>query len=171
MREIAYTTLGKNALSTGLVSHITALLAGMMTVSGAQTFFCAAYGFACLAFALGAYAELKDRGSAPLKSLSFYAAAAASVLPLIGPIAALLMLYAAQGNRKQEPFTLWGMLAAIPRLKVNSLVLFIFLAILFIFFALSNRQHDPYFNKMKNQTRGHIDIQETVNNKAAQFLA
>lgn len=163
MREIAYTTPGRNALSTGLVSHITALIAGMMTVSGAQTFFCVAYGFACLAFALGAYTELKDRGYAPLRSLHFYAAAAASLVPVIGPIAALLMLYAAQGNRKGEPFTLWGMLSAIPRLKVNLLVLFVFLAILFIFFALSNRQHDPHFNKMKNQTRVQITSQELVN--------
>lgn len=149
MREIAYTTFGRNALSTGLISHIAALLAGMMTVSGAQTFFCAAYGFACLAFAFGAYTELKNRGYTPVMSLSFYAAAAISVLPVIGPITALLILYAAQGNRKGEPFRVGGMLASILRLKVNPLVLFLFLTILFIFFALSIRQKDPYFEKTK----------------------
>lgn len=149
MREISYTTFGRNALSTGLVSHIAALLAGMMPVSGARTFFYAAYGFACLAFVLGAYAELKDRGYAPVRSLSFYGAAAAAVLPVIGPVAALLMLYAARGNRKGEPFTIGGMLVSIPRLKVNPLILFLFLTILFIFFALSIRQDDPYFKKVK----------------------
>lgn len=149
MREIAYTALGRNALSTGLVGHIAALVAGMMTVAGAQAFFYAAYGFACLAFVLGAYAELKDRGYAPARSSIFYAAAAASVLPVIGPITALLTLYAVQGNRKGEPFTVWGMSASIPRLKVNSLIFFLFLAILFIFFALSITQQDPYFKRVR----------------------
>ena len=99
----------------------------MMTVAGAQAFFCAVYGFACLGFASGAYAELKEKGYAPLRNLSFYAAAAAAVLPVIGPAAALLILYADQGDKKGEPFTAWGMLASIARPKVNSLVLFFFL--------------------------------------------
>ncbi len=145
MREIAYTSLGRNSLSTGLVSHFSALAAGMMTVAGAQAFFPAAYGFAFLTFVVGAYWELKDRGYSPFTSPSFYAAAAVSVLPVIGPFAALLILYAAQGDRKAEPFTVGGMLASIPRLKLNPLVLFFFLAILFILFALSVTQHDPYF--------------------------
>jgi hypothetical protein len=157
VREIAYTAFGRNALSTGLVSHIAALLAGMMPVSGSQAFFGAAYTFACLAFAIGAYVELKGRGYAPLRSLSFYGAAAAAVLPVIGPVIALLMLYSAQGERKEGRFTLWGMLASIPRLKVNPLVLFFFLAILFIFFALTVRQHDPYF---KRANAGRVSLSE-----------
>ncbi len=145
MRETASTTLGRNALSTGLVSHFAALIAGMMASSGSEPFFFAAYGFACLAFALGAYAELKDRGYSPLKSVVFYAGTGVSVLPVIGPVAVLLILYAAQGERKTGPFTIGGMLASIPRLKVNPLVLFFFLTILFILFALSAIRHDPYF--------------------------
>lgn len=147
MRKPAYTTLARNALSTGLVSHLSALAAGMMTVSGAQTFACAAYGFACLAFIAGAYIELKDRGCAPFTSLSFYGISAVAVAPVIGPIAVLFLLYAMQGNRRGEPFTIGGMLASITMLKVNPLVLFVFLAILFIFFALTTMRHDPYFKK------------------------
>lgn len=145
MREIAYTSLGRNALSTGLVSHFSALAAGMATVAGARAFFFAAYGFAFLAFVVGAYLELKDRGYCPFTSPGFYAAAVVSVLPVIGPVAALLILYAVQGDGKAEPFTVGGMLASIPRLKLNPIVLFIFLVILFILFALSVTQHDPYF--------------------------
>lgn len=162
MREIAYTTAGRNVLSTGLISHITALLAGMMTVSGAQTFFFIAYGFACLAFAFGTYTELKGRGYAPFLSLSFYAAVAAAVLPVIGPVTALLILYSAQGERKKEPFTAGGMLASIPRLKVNPLILFLFLTILFIFFALSITRQDPYFKKAKEGRVGQLNFQEAL---------
>jgi hypothetical protein len=149
VREIAYTNFGRNALFTGLISHIVALLAGMMPVSGAQTFFLAAYGFACLAFALGVYVELKNKGYAPVRSLNFYGSAAVAVLPVIGPVATLLILYAAQGEGQGERFTVWDMFAAIPRLKVNPLVLLLFLAILFIFFAFSIRQDDPYFKRVK----------------------
>jgi hypothetical protein len=39
MSEIAYTTLGRNALVIGLISHVAALLVGMMPVSGAGSFF------------------------------------------------------------------------------------------------------------------------------------
>ena len=159
MREIAYTTFGRNALSTGLVSHIAALLAGMMPVSGSQAFFGAAYGFACLAFVFGAYAELKDRGYAPVRSLSFYGAAAAAVLPVIGPVAALLMLYSVQVEGQGERFTVWGMLASIPRLKVNPLVLILFLAILFFFFVLTIRQHDPYFKRVNAEKVSLIEQQ------------
>ncbi len=163
MREIAYTTLGRNALSTGLVSHIAALVAGMMTVSGAQTFSPMAYGFACLALAFGVYKEMKERGYAPVtRSLGFFLAAAASVPPVIGPIAVLLMLYIAQGKRKGEPFNVGGMLVSIPRLKVNPLVLFLFLVILFVFFALSIIQDDPYFKKAKEGKKGQGNIQESV---------
>lgn len=162
MRETAYTTFGRNALSTGLVSHFAALAAGMMTVHGAQTFFSIAYASACLAFALGAYAELKDRGYSPFMSLTFYAAAVVTVLPVIGPIAVLLIMYAAQGDRKGEPFTIGGMLASIPRLKVNPLVLFFFLTILFILFALSVTQHDPYFKKMNEENKGQTFFQDLI---------
>lgn len=147
MREAAYTTLGRNILSTGLVSHFSALIAGMMTVSWAEVFACTAYGFACLAFVAGAYVELKDRGHAPLMSLSFYGASAVAVVPVAGPAGALFVLYAAQGNRSTEPFILGGMLASIPRLKLNPLVLFLFLTVLFILFALTIMERDPYFKK------------------------
>lgn len=147
MREAAYTSVAGNALSVGLVSHFCALVAGMMNVSGALDFACAAYGFACLAFVAGAYLELKDRGYAPFTSPGFYGASAVAAAPVVGPFAALFLLYAMQGNRGGGPVTAGGMLGSIPRLRVNPLVLFIFLAILFILFATRTMQRDPYFKK------------------------
>jgi hypothetical protein len=151
MREIAYTSFGRNALSMGLVSHFSALIAGMMTVAGAREFFSAAYVLAFLVLAFRAYAELKDRGYMPFRSPGFYCAAGAAVLPVMGPIAALLILYSCQGNKKTGAFTLPGMLASVLRLKVKPLVLIIFLAILFILFALSVTRHDPYFNQVNHE--------------------
>lgn len=145
MREIAFTTFGKNALSTGLTAHAAALLAGMVPVGGGQVFFGAVYGLSCLSFMLGVRAELKHRGFAPARSLLFYVSSLASVIPVMGPLVVMIALYAAQGNASREPFRVLGIAGAILRLKINPLVIFIIMTVLFVLFALTLQQHDPYF--------------------------
>lgn len=162
MREIAYTTFGRNVLFAGLVSHVAALLAGMMSEAGAYDFFSIVYPFYWAAFILGVYSEFKNRGCRPFVNWRFYIIAVAAVLPIIGPLTGLFALYALQGDKNVEQFKLWGMFTSVLRLKANLLVIFLLIAILFALFALTQQQNDPYFKKVRQKVEwgGLLDKQK-----------
>lgn len=151
MREIAYTTFGRNALFAGLISHVAALIVAMMSGAGAYGFFSVVYPLYWSAFILGVYIELKNRGCRPFENWRFYIIAVAAVLPIIGPLTGLFMLYALQGDKNVEQFKLWGMFSSVFRLKASLLVIFLIITILFVLFALTQQQNDPYFKKVRQK--------------------
>jgi hypothetical protein len=105
MPEIAYTAFGRNALLTGLISHVAAILVAMMSASGAKFFFGILFLFSCLALVVGAYAELKNRGYYPLRDWRLYVIAAATAFPVLGPFIVLGLPYSLQksGQEAQYP--------------------------------------------------------------------
>ena len=152
MPEIAYTTFGRNALLTGLISHVAAILVAMMSASGAELFFSIVFPFSCLVLVIGAYAELKNRGYYPLRDWRFYVIAAVSVFPLLGPLIVLGLLYSFQKSGQEARVRVSGLFSAIFRLKANTLVLFVLIIVLFLLFAVIHSRHDPYFKK-RSQNR------------------
>jgi hypothetical protein len=149
MNKIAYTTFGRNALFIGLISHIAALLLGMMPVSGAGSLFGILYVFYWITFISGMYKELRNRGYRPSGNLRFYIVVAATVIPILGPMTALMMLYSMQENNKAQQDKSPGFLPSILRLRANSLLIFLFILILFILFAVILSRNDPYFKRAK----------------------
>ncbi|MBA4389945.1 MAG: hypothetical protein C0399_03305 [Syntrophus sp. (in: bacteria)] len=147
MPEIAHTTLGRNALFTGLISHVAAILVSMMPASGAELFFSIVFPFSCLALVIGAYTELKNREYYPLRDWRFYVIAAVTVFPVLGPLIALGLIYRFQKNGQEARVRLSGLFLAIFRLKANALVLFALIIFLFLLFAVIHSRHDPYFKK------------------------
>ena len=147
MPEIAYTALGRNALLAGLVSHLAAIVVAMMTASGANRFFSIVFPFACLALALAAYVELKNRGGAPLTDWRFYVMAAVTVFPLLGPLIVLGLLYRIPKDGEQRDIAMSGLLPAMLRLRANVLVIFALVLILFLLFAVISSKNDPYFKR------------------------
>lgn len=146
VREIAYTTFGRNALFIGLVSHVAALISAMISNAATFNFFILTYSFYWSAFIFGTYGEVKNRGYSPFRNCIFYIIASAAVLPVAGPLTAFIILYSRQGDRNAKQFTLWGMFASVMRLRANLSVLFLFIVILFVLFVLTLRQHDVYFS-------------------------
>lgn len=132
----------------GLISHVVALIPAMLPASS-YDFFSIVYPFYWSAFTLGVYIELKNRGCSPFKNWRFYIIAVIAVLPIIGPLTGLFMLYTLQGDKKVEQFTVWGMFTSVLRLKANLLVIFLLIVILFVLFALTQQQNDPYFKKVR----------------------
>ena len=147
MQEIAYTTFGRNAFFTGLISHVAALLVAMLSASGTEHFFGMVFLLACSLFVVGAYVELKNRGYSPLKDWRFYVIAAVTVFPLLGPFIVLGLLYSFQKNGQEKRVGLSGLFPAIFRLKANVLIVFLLIVILFILFVFTNSQDDPYYKK------------------------
>ncbi|MFH2046521.1 MAG: hypothetical protein ABIK92_15395 [Pseudomonadota bacterium] len=147
MQEIAYTGFGRNTLVTGLLSHFATLLVAMMTVSGADLFFSITFPFSCFALAVAAYVELKHRGCHPLSSLRFYIILAMTVIPLLGPLIILGLLYSLKKSGQETRTGLSGLFSALLRLKANLLVLFVLILFLFLLFAVIHSRHDPYFKR------------------------
>lgn len=154
MQEIAYTTFGRNALFAGLISHMAAILVAMMSASGAGLFFKRVFPFACLGLMIGAYAELKHRGCYPLRDLRFYVVAAVSVFPLLGPLIVLGLLYNFRKSGQGKHVGMSGLFSAFFRLKANVLVVFLLIVILFVLFAFTNSQDDPYYKKRSRNYPG-----------------
>lgn len=148
-REIAYLTFGRNALIASLISHIAALLAGMMSGADVNGFSSVLYLFSWAAFILGVYIELKNRGYAPLGDWRFFLCAIVNILPVLGPLAGLFMLYALQGDKDVEGFKIWDMVVSLMRLRANLLVIFLLVATIFALFALALQQNDAYFKKVR----------------------
>ena len=147
MREIAYTSFGRNALVAGLICHVAAILVAMMSASGREYFFGGVFIFSCFLFDVGAFAELKNRGYRPLIKWQFYVIAAATVFPLLGPLLILGLLYGIPKSGEVKCISLSGLLPAFFKLRANGLVLFLLMVFLFILFFFASRQDDPYFKK------------------------
>lgn len=148
MREIAYTSFGRNSLVIALISHTAALIIGMMPASGAGSFFSVLYSFCWLIFVSGVYQELSERGYRPLGSVRFYMVMAAAVIPVIGPLTGLMVLYNMQGNKHtKQDNNPPGFIASIFKLRANMLLVFLFIVIIFIVFAVMTKTNDPYFKR------------------------
>jgi uncharacterized membrane protein len=147
MPEIAYTSIGRNALFTGLISHVAAILVAMMSASGKDHFFGVVFFFSCLLLVVGAFAELKSRGHRPLIEWRFYVIAAVTVFPLLGPLIVLGLVYSIPKSGEERRVSLSGLLPAFFRLRANGLVLFLLIVFLLILFFSASRQDDPYFKK------------------------
>jgi hypothetical protein len=147
MPEIAHTKIGRNALFSGLISHLAALLVAMLSSSGTDYFFSIVFPFSCLLLIAGAYAELKNRGYSPFKDWRFYLIAAVTVFPLLGPFIILGLLYRFQKSGQEKRIGLSGLFTALFRLKANVLVIFLLLVFLLILFVFTNSQDDPYYKK------------------------
>lgn len=147
MPEIAYTSIGRNTLFAGLISHIAAILVAMMSASGREHFFGGVFFLSFLLLVIGSFAELKNRGYRPLIEWRFYLLAAVTVLPLLGPLIILGLVYSIPKSGEEERVSLSGLLPAFFRLRANGLVLFLLIVFLFILFFSASRQDDPYFKK------------------------
>ncbi|MCE5312677.1 MAG: hypothetical protein LLF86_05940 [Nitrospiraceae bacterium] len=128
----------KNALAVGITGHIIAVLVSMITVAGADAFFSIVYPFAWIAIVIGIYAALKARANAPLRSLRFYAASAAALIPLAGLVAAILLLRHGTGSSHKP--------------RSSTIVIVIFIILLMLLFVITSKQHDPYFKKYGTPT-------------------
>ena len=147
-REIAYTPCGRNALVTGLIGHIAAMLAGMTTAAGGELYVTIVYPFSWLILIVAAYAEWKHRGYDPARDGRFYGIAVVTIIPLIGPFALLVRLYRLP-KRGEDKSRISGLFSALGRLKANGLVMFAAILFLFLLFAFLHRQEDPYFKREK----------------------
>jgi hypothetical protein len=146
MPEIAYTTVGRNALFTGLISHISAILAGMIPASG-NDYFQIVFLFSCLSLIVSVYVELKHRGSNPFKEGLFYTISAVNVLPLIGPFIGLGLLYRSQKTEQGGLVAASGFFPAIFRIKANILIIFLLGALLLVLFVLTSSRDGPYYER------------------------
>ena len=147
MPEIAYTTFGRNALFTGLISHVAAVLVAMMSASGAELFFNIVFPFSCIVLVIGAYAELKYKGYHPLKNWRIYIITAATAFPLLGPLIIFGLLYSLRKSGQEVRVGIAGLFPAVLRLKANTLIIFVVMIILFLLFAVIHSRHDPYFKR------------------------
>ncbi len=147
MPEIAYTSIGRNMLFTGLISHVAAILVATMAASGRDHFFGFVYLFSCLLLVAGAFAELKKKGYRPLIEWRFYVIAALTVFPLLGPLMVLGLVYSIPKSGQEERVSLSGLLPAFFRFRANGVVLFLLMIFLFVLFLFASRQDDPYFKK------------------------
>lgn len=147
MMEIAYTTFGRNVLVIGLISHVAALLVAMMPASGDGSFFSMLYPFYWITIVSSVYKELRDRGYRPSGNWRFYILMAATVIPILGPMTALMTLYGMQESNKIKQEKPKGFLASFLRLRANMLVIFLFLVIVFILFAVMFSRNNPYFKR------------------------
>lgn len=142
MREIAGTVFGRNALMAGLICHAAALVVVSMMDVGGLFFFRIVYPISCLLLAAGAVVESKAAGYAPLKAWEWYAASAATILPVVGPLIALSCIYAARFGRN-----LSGLIPAIFGMQASLPMMFILILLLFLLFSLLVTQRDPYFKR------------------------
>lgn len=147
MLEIAYTKIGKNTLFAGLISHLAAMLVAMLSSSGTEHFFGIVFPFSSLLLIVGAFAELKNRGYAPLRNWRFYLIAAATVIPFLGPFLALGGLYRMQESAPGKSIRLTGLLPALLGLKANLLIVFLLMVLLLVLFVFTVSQDDPYYKK------------------------
>lgn len=147
MPEIAYTSMGRNALVAGLIGHAAALVLGMMTASGAGAVFQIVYLLSCCAFVAGAYAEFTDRGAHPFLNGRFYLIAAVTVIPVLGPLMVLGLIYNFPSTRRAAPGNWFGLVRALLRLRANALLVFLLLVLIFLLFAVLHTRNDPYFRR------------------------
>lgn len=147
MREIAYTSFGRNVLVAGLICHLAAILAGMMTASGTDLFFKIVYPVSWGLLIAGSYAELRHRGGRPLNAWRFYLIVMAAVFPLLGPLVILGLIYSFPESGGEGQGNLSGLFSAILKLRASVLMVFVWIMLLFLLFAVISSRNDPYFQK------------------------
>lgn len=148
--RIAYTRIGNNCLVAGLITHVAALLVGMMTAAPAEAFFKITYLVSCVIIAAGGFAELSHRQMPPLRGWRFYILASATVFPVLGPLLSLALIYSSpwEGSRACGP-GLSGFFAALRKLKAHAAVVVLLLILLLLLFAVLAVRIDPYFPQHK----------------------
>ncbi|MDI6743296.1 MAG: hypothetical protein QMD11_11240 [Smithella sp.] len=147
MKEIVYSSFASNALVIGLISHIGALLIGMIPASGSGRLFLILYLFYWVLFLCAAGVELRGRAYRPSVNAGFYIMAGAAMLPVLGPFIVLRMLYKMQDATDiKQP---GGFVSSIFRLRANLLLVFLIMAIIFILFTVLVSRDNPYFQRSK----------------------
>jgi len=147
MPGIAGTVFGQNTLMAGLICHYAAIVCAMIPDFGGDFFFRIVYPVSCLMFVTGTYAEIKVAGYSPSTGWRWYGAAAAAVLPVMGPLIVLSIIYCLRTGRK-----LSGLFPAILRMRAGLVMISILLLLLFLLFACLNMQRDPYFKPRAPET-------------------
>ncbi len=153
--RIAYTRIGNNCLVAGLITHVAALLVGMMTAAPAEAFFKITYLVSCVLIAAGGFAELSHRQMPPLRGWRFYILASATVFPVLGPLLSLALIYSSfwEGGRACGP-GLRGFFRSLWQLRANVLTVVALLVMLFLLFAFLSSKEDPYFQKQRRIKTG-----------------
>lgn len=147
MKEIAHSSFSSNALVIGLISHVGALLIGMIPASGSGRFFLILYLFYWALFLCAAGAELRGRAYRPFGNAGFYIMAGAAILPALGPFIVLRMLYKMQDATDIKQHR--GFVSSIFRLRANLLLVFLMLAVIFMLLAVLVSRDSPYFQRTK----------------------
>ena len=148
-REVAYTSLGRNVLFLGLVTHVAALFLAMTPDFGVRFYFYSLYIFCWVLLIVGLYAELHDRAYRPSGDYRFYLLSLLAIFPIVGPLMTLIGLYSMTGAGEKAPFSFFGMIASFLRLRANSIVILLFLLLLSALFVFIYSTHDPYFKRAR----------------------
>ena len=159
MPLIAYTKTGNNCLVAGLISHAAALFVGMMMVAGAEAFFQITYILAWVLLVSGSFAELRHRGVRPFKARRFYLTALAAVVPVLGPLVVLGLIYNCSEDGRAGQADLPGFFRSLWRLRTNALMVFALLVLLLLLFVFLSSREDPYFQKHRRIETGSISGQ------------
>lgn len=168
IREIAYTTLGRNALAAGLICHAAAIIVMMTSASGVDIFFKAVYLFSCHALGAGAFVELCHRGIRPWNTWRFYLIVSLTVLPVLGPLILLGLIYSFPREGQQRQGYLTDLFPAILKLRANVMMVFALIILLFLLFAVIHSRHDPYFKRRAPNNRS---LQSVLNTGQPEIAA
>lgn len=170
MRKIADTTFGRNALAAGLICHVAAILFGMMSMSGADAFFKIIYPFSWMLLASGAYVELRHRGGRPLKTWRFYLIFVAAVLPVLGPLIALGLIYSFPRDGRETQGNRAGLFPAMLKLRASGWMILALAFLLFLLLAILHSKNDPYFRRRVPKNRPPQSVLDTVQPETARWI-
>lgn len=141
---IAKTVIGNNVFGLGLISHVMAIVSGMLTIEEGEILSVGYYLLGCLFIIIGIFVEFNIRQKRILSNFDFYSALALSLLSIIGPILVFWILYSFS-KEENQPTTAGNFIASIFTLKVHPLALLVWSTLLFIILAVLFQQNDPYF--------------------------
>lgn len=170
MRDIAYTTFGRNALAAGLICHVAAILFGMMSASGADAFFKIIYPSSWMLLASGAYVELRHRGSRPLNTWRFYLILMAAVFPVLGPPVVLGLIYSSPRDGQEAQGNLSGLFPAMRRLRASGWIILVLMILLFLVLAIIHSRNDPYFQRRVPKSQPPQSVLYTVQQETAPWI-
>lgn len=170
MRDIAYTTFGRNALAAGLICHVAAVLFGMMSASGADAFFKIIYPSSWMLLASGAYAELRHRGGRPLNTWQFYLILMAAVFPVLGPPVVLGLIYSFPRDGQETQGNLSGLFPAMLKLRANGWIILVLVILLFLLVAIIHSKNDPYFRRRVPKSLPPQSLLSTVRQETAPWI-
>jgi hypothetical protein len=166
MHEMARSAFGRNALTAGLICHLAAILAGMLSASGGDAFFKMVYPVSWMLLTAGGFAELRHRGIVPLKGWRFYLIVLSGVFPVLGPLLVLGLIYSAPGN-DSETGNLTGLFSATLKLRANGLLILVLILSLFVLFIILHAGSDSYFQK--RYPPGSAGLQTTEENGCRKY--